>query len=332
MIILEKVIYPAHISKRTPPKNINEEDVSLFQHEFTSSICETSVYVFKRVFILKDSVYDLSSFRFFESFTHINGFFNSNDKFERLKLMFHKNNQIPKGIWITQNWTWMYFHWITDALPRLIAVEDLHEGFPVLLPESYRSIPFVEESLNLLGYDFLYFSDKKRNFIKQLVLPSHTASPGNYNSLLINKLRSKFIQKYTSPFRKIFVSRSKAKQRFLSNEDEVIELLIANGFEIHIFEEYTLKKQIALMNESRCLIGLHGAGLTNMIFMPSNGSVIELRNKLDNQNNCYFSLSSELSHDYYYIECQGDSLITEAVNLNVDLNLLKSLLELVSLR
>ncbi len=173
----------------------------------------------------------------------------------------------------------MYFHWITDALPRLVAVEGLGVDFPVLLPESYKSIFFVEESLNLLGYDFVYFSDNKRNYIKELILPSQTASPGNYNALLINKLRSKLIQKYTTPFRKVFVSRNKAKQRFLSNENEVIGVLQEGNMTTYsVVDTATMSyyEQLKLIRSTNVLIGIHGAGLMFIMFAADEAVLVEI--------------------------------------------------------
>jgi capsular polysaccharide biosynthesis protein len=226
----------------------------------------------------------------------------------------------------------MYFHWMTDALTRLIALEGEVENFPVLLPISYESYPYIVESLKLLGYEYVWYSPTKRVRIKELLLPSHTASPGNYNGTFLNKLRDRFLGALskTKPYRKIFISRSKATQRFISNEEEVISLLISFGFEIHVFEHYSLSKQVELMRDTQSLLGIHGAGLTNMLFMPSAGSVIELRNRGDQHNNCYFSMASELNHAYYYLQGDGDSEQTASVNLHIDLIQLTNLLRLAS--
>ena len=105
-------------------------------------------------------------------------------------------------------------------------------------------------------------------------------------------------------------------------------MLISFGFEIHVFEQYSLSKQVDLMRDTQCLLGMHGAGLTNMLFMPSVGSVIELRNRGDQHNNCYFSMASELNHAYYYLQGDGDSEQTASVNLHIDLIQLTNLLHL----
>jgi capsular polysaccharide biosynthesis protein len=331
MLLYEKTIYPSHISIRKAPVNIKATDEELFMHEYQSSICATNFLRLKNVYILQDTVFDLSTFRFFAPYTHINGSFTRDEKIEKLKLFLKAKTYVCQGVWITQNWTWMYFHWLTDALTRLIALEAEVEQFPVLIPDAYKFYPYILESLDLLGYEYVLYSPLERVLVKELILPSHTASPGNYNSQFLNQLRQRFIGIVRGePSRKIFISRSKATQRFITNEDELFALVLSFGFEVHIFEEYTLNRQVALMREATCLMGLHGAGLTNMLFMPPKGKVLEIRNKGDQHNNCYFSMSSELDHSYYYLEGEGDSEDTASVNIHIDIIQLTNLLHTIS--
>ena len=326
MLVYEKIIYPSHVSVRKAPKNMKEDDELLFKHEYQSSISATSFLKLKNVDVLQDTIFDLSSFRFFESYTHIIGSFTIKEKFEKLKLFFKVKTNVDRGVWITQNWTWMYFHWMTDALTRLIALEGEVEQYPVLLPIDYKSYPYIVESLELLGYDYVWYNSTQRVSITDLILPSHTASPGNYNGLFLNQLRLMFLGVPSDTYRKIFISRSNATQRFIVNEDDVVALVLSFGFEVHFFENYSLRKQVALLSDTSCLIGLHGAGLTNMLFMPPKGTVIEIRNQGDQHNNCYFSMASELNHTYYYLQGNGDSEQTASVNIQIDLNQLTNLL------
>jgi capsular polysaccharide biosynthesis protein len=314
---------------RKAPRNIGKLDIVLFEHEYQSTICATTYFRLKNVDILQDTVFELSTLRFFASYSHINGSFTMQEKLEKLKLFFKPMTNVNRGVWITQNWTWMYFHWMTDALTRLIALEGEVEKFPVLLPDSYKSYPYVVETLELLGYEYVWYTPTQRVRVKDLLLPSHTASPGNYNGAFLNQLRHRFLGiTNPQPHRKIFISRSNASQRFISNEEEIVALVLSFGFEVHVFEHYSLSKQIALMRDTYCLLGIHGAGLTNMLFMPPNGSVIELRNRGDQHNNCYFSMASELNHDYYYLQGDGDTDQTASVNLHIDLIQLTNLLHL----
>jgi capsular polysaccharide biosynthesis protein len=168
--------------------------------------------------------------------------------------------------------------------------------------------------------------------VNKCLIPSHTANTGNYNHTLINELRDKFLGNIKiKGKRKIFISRLKAPKRKISNEQDVVNYLKSHNWEIHYFEDYSFKKQIEIISETKYLIGLHGAGLTNMLFMREGGKVLELRNENDNHNNCYFSLASELNHEYYYQLSKGNSIETHTVDIKVDIDLLKKNIELMEL-
>jgi hypothetical protein len=67
-----------------------------------------------------------------------------------------------------------------------------------------------------------------------------------------------------------------------------------------------------------------------MLFMPAGGSVLELRNREDDHNNCFYSLASELDHRYYYMLNQGDREDTHTVEVKVDIEELKATLEMMN--
>ena len=75
--------------------------------------------------------------------------------------------------------------------------------------------------------------------------------------------------------RKIWIHRSEKSRRALLNEDEVLATVQKAGFEPIVFEALTLKQQIELMQQTKVLAGLHGAGLTNLMFLPENSTVLE---------------------------------------------------------
>jgi capsular polysaccharide biosynthesis protein len=65
-------------------------------------------------------------------------------------------------------------------------------------------------------------------------------------------------------------------------------------------EDLSFIRQIELMQGTKVLLGAHGAGLTNMLFMPAGSVVVEIRKEGDSHNNCFYSLASALGHRYYY--------------------------------
>lgn len=324
---LSRSVLAAHIAVREKPKNFKPEDSSLFEHEFTKKIDQVELLQLSNVSIIKNIIFSLSELKFYTSLSYYS--VSKMKLIKRLLLFFLPADKIDSAIWITDEWSIDYFHWLTDALPRLIVAEELIAKDTVILPGSFQTKPYVQESLDLLGCKVYYHNYKRRLAIKKLNVASHTAPTGNFNKQVIDRLRNRFIGQETAPFRKVYVSREKAPKRKIANETAVVELVSKYGYEIHFFEDYDLKKQIQIMSQTKSLIGLHGAGLTNMLFMPANGQVLELRNENDSHNNCYFSMASALSQDYFYLINTGDSEDTHRVEITVDLSKLKTVIELM---
>ncbi|EPS70574.1 hypothetical protein M569_04186, partial [Genlisea aurea] len=78
-----------------------------------------------------------------------------------------------------------------------------------------------------------------------------------------------------SPHRALIISRRSS--RFISNQDEIAETCRRMGFEVEINEIDEEFDFIArYVNTFDVMIGLHGAGIVNMIFLPENAIVIQI--------------------------------------------------------
>lgn len=322
-----KLLFEKHLSKRKPPVNLKVADVVLFANELEKEINNTHLLELKNAVVSKDCIINSVRLRKYAGYTHINTISNKSLA-KRLLLILAGAEKIDEGIWIIDEWSNGYFHWLTDALPRLLAADEVNNQIAIILPEHYKHQRFITESLELLNRRVTYYSHSKALRVGTLLLPSHTAGTGNYNHKLINQVRAAFTLGYPkNGKRKIFISRQKASRRKIDNETDVIALLKQFDFEIHHFEDYSFAKQVEIMAQCQCVAGLHGAGLTNMLFMHAGGKVLEFRNADDNHSNCYFSLASELGHDYYYQICKSNSRNPHLANCIVNLNELRKNLE-----
>ncbi len=322
---MKKVIYPEQICHRKLPVNFREEDLQLFKGDLKHINKEKSMLIIKDIDYLKDVLFQKNSFTFFDKycFTHKKSYFKL---LSRLIYYFHKNEVIDDAIWVVDNWSKEYFHWFTDVLPRILISEEYHKTHIIVLPYFYKKYSYITDSLGLLDIEYTFFEARNVHF-KNLVLTPHTAITGNYDVNIINQLRDKFIDSSQKPSRYIYISRQKANRRKVSNEAEVSALLTKYGFEIHFFEDYSLEQQIEIMQMTKVLISIHGAGLTNMLFMPKGTTILELRNETESQLNCFFALASELDHHYYYITNKGSSTVTHTADIAVDINKLETELQ-----
>ncbi|WP_077873290.1 glycosyltransferase family 61 protein [Escherichia coli] len=76
---------------------------------------------------------------------------------------------------------------------------------------------------------------------------------------------------------KIYISRRKSSRGPL-NEFEVENELKELGFDILYAEDLDFAQQVSIFSNASILIGPHGAGLTNILFMPKNSTLIEIFN------------------------------------------------------
>jgi capsular polysaccharide biosynthesis protein len=242
---------------RNEPKNLASKDMNLFAHEFKFNLPKVFKIELDNINVLRDTIFSGREFKFYKSLTHI--FYTPNKYFwKRLRLLLTFAQHQKQGIWITDEISAEYFHWFTDALSRLIAIEStydskemLQKNFSVILPEFYRNKPYIEHSLREMGYTPFYFNPKKRLKVQKLISATHTAPTGNYNSLLISKVHDSLrLENERSANRKIYISRAKATKRTVLNEMKVIQLLKSYGYEIHSFEDYSFQKQLEIMSDT----------------------------------------------------------------------------------
>ena len=105
----------------------------------------------------------------------------------------------------------------------------------------------------------------------------------------------------------------------MQNESEIFPLLKKFNFEIVFPEEMTFEEQIEIYHGANIMGGLHGGGLTNILFMNPGTKLLEVRRENDNLNNCYYTLASELGINYYYVnsKSQGDDLYVSDTIINL---------------
>ena len=316
--------------KRKLPVNLKPEDQSLFESSLMVAFERLFPVHLKNVWILQDAVFSPGEFKFYTSHTHIENL--GPLQFAKRAVLCSTKawRKIPKGTWVIDEWSANYFHWMTDCLPRIWEGLERDPQSPIILPESFRSLGYVVQSLELLPVQVEYFKSRENLRIDTLILTARTATFPNFNPPLIQKTREILASKPTqTPSKKVYVSRKLAPKRKAHNELEVELLLRKRGFDIIHAEQLSVKQQLDLMSETKLLVCLHGAALTNMLFLPSDAKVLELRNIGDSVTQCYFNLASALGLDYFYTLNKGDHRDTIMADFTIDLLALESALDTI---
>lgn len=179
-------------------------------------------------------------------------------------------------------WTGGYYHWIAEALPRLIAAKDhLADGI-LLLPQSKSLERVMLESAAVFGATAIQrFPGNANVMVPDLVLPRNSPLINNYQPNEMEELRERAAwaaKDHPAPLgaRRLFISRSRSRGRKIANEEEVQARLIELGFSVVHLEDFGFLDQVRLFQQADEVVAQHGAGLVNIAFMRPGTRVIEL--------------------------------------------------------
>ena len=204
-----------------------------------------------------------------------------------------------------------YGHWMVEILPKLcLALKYCDvEGL---------AIPFEYGLMNKIIYDSILRLKSKTfkpqifplikegvYFFKQLIIVDGLSRHGTFMSPLAlepyESARSKF---NVFSNRKIYITRRRTP-RTLVNDDQVEQAFQKQGFIIVDPTSMTLSEQIAVFSNAKVIMGVMGAGLTNMIFAKSGAQVVNLAPATMPDTFFYF-LSVHKKHSYS--EIRGETV------------------------
>jgi len=200
---------------------------------------------------------------------------------------FFKNKKIylrTSDIVLFGPWPHVYYHQIIDYILRLILLKNYNFD-AIYVPENLKDIlvdrPYKKIFKNL---KIIYYSlNKKITFYNVNYLTHIQQSNKNYylSSAILNlnkAIHDNYYFKNKNTTKYILVSR-KSSSRKLLNEDELYEKIKKYGFQRFYFEELSNLAQIEISFNSKIMIGYHGSGLTNLIFMKPNSYVVDIINE-----------------------------------------------------
>lgn len=341
---------PESTSRRKLPVNLNQHDLKLFSGELERVIPPTRLLKLHNVSVSGEGILFQRGSMLPESFA----FPHTRASWKRRSVVkFFLNNYLRRrrrrfakpSVWVTDDWSAGYFHWLADVLPRLFTMKDQLKELVLLLPDACKDLKFVAASLEPFDIGAVEFVSLAEVLVcDNLLVPTQTAPSGHYNEELIRAAGKLQVEFYAakapdtpeqeigfSQDDRVYISRALAPKRKIANEREVIEVLREFNFRIVRTEDRSFAEQVKLAAGARYVVSNHGAGLTNMLFMRPGASVLELRHATDCINNCYFTLASALDLNYFYQSCEPANAGEDphSADLRVDVQALKANLELM---
>ncbi|SMB89508.1 Capsular polysaccharide biosynthesis protein-like [Hymenobacter roseosalivarius DSM 11622] len=223
------------------------------------------------------------------------------------KILFNKVRKVP-GLSVTATHVWFpnYYHFTTECLPRLYSLREWADKATLLLPEGTPA--FVDEYVKLTGFSkVVKIPINELAQAEELLLTTHTATSLDHNDALIREMAGWYkarVNAGSSSFRgyeNLYISRQRATYRKLLNEDELIAALAPYNFKVVNMEDYTVQEQIALLSQVRNLVAVHGAGMTNLMYMPEGGLMVNLIHE-HRYDPAFFTLANALNHDTVIIQ------------------------------
>lgn len=338
------LIYRSQFINRKFPENYLDGELDFCKAEHSYSTDNVKLLTFENCCVNSSgNLYD-SHLKLVEKSIVAPSIFRNRGWFRYLKKVILKPKRQLKAnenyLLAFDEWSNNHYHWINDFLPRLILIADELQNYVLLLPNA----PYIKnvgikllDSFKLKPKSIEWIDAGKFIRAPVLTLITSVVVSGRVHDKLIkrvqNRLSKSFINSQAYATRRIYISRSKAINRKVLNEDQVISLLKEYDFEVINFEDLNIEDQIKLAHSTSILIGLHGAGLTNSIFMQEGAAVLEFRRDKVYHNQCYWHLSKALGQKFYYLFGQPDSenVIEGApgCNLTILVDKLKSTVEMI---
>ncbi|MFT6998840.1 MAG: capsular polysaccharide biosynthesis protein [Cryomorphaceae bacterium] len=311
--------YDPYTVRRNIPENFSEEDRALFHHELERQFDGFRIVSYCSVWIDSGGLV-AKKFSLVEKESLVNLRIGKHESFKWVKqsAKLHAKKRkahVEKAIWITERWSHGYFHWFCDALTRYFILPEKKLDYIIILPAHYAEFSYIKASLAYLDLKHFFVSRGEKIFAENLIMAEPTSKTGNYFPEAIRKVSSalKFSANPELSNKRFYISRNKAKIRQLLNETECLPILEKHGFSLVYLEDYSFTDQMELMATAEAIIGVHGAGFTNLLACPRGTITIEIRGVNDNKNNCFFSLASALDSPYYYIKASENPTASDCV-------------------
>ena len=179
-----------------------------------------------------------------------------------------------------------YWHLLINYLPRLICLNEINLSNTLVLINSDISEKFQQfilkiiQKMNLKDVKFIKINRINQLYkFENLFIPSNPSINFAYD--FYDKMIGQFIDK--KPIKNLYVKRGNVINRKVINENEVEKLLKKYNYEIIDCADLTVDEQINNFSIAKNVIIIHGASIANLLFVPNNINVVEIRSNIDGE-------------------------------------------------
>jgi hypothetical protein len=202
-----------------------------------------------------------------------------------------------------------YYHWMIQTLPKLRYLNryerETGRAVTLIVPPNYPS--WLSETLSLLGWP----DDRIRRSVEPVIRADRLLVPSfpRIRRADLEWLRRQFLppegaSEPATDAPNVFISRDRAIERRIVNDDHLMSVLSKYGFAKYRLEERSVAANIRLFNQADIVMGAHGAGLTDIVFCDD-GAVVELFGSKVKGH--YQRRAETLGVEYHPVHCESVS-------------------------
>jgi len=248
------------------------------------------------------------------------------------------NPRIVTGIHLFKEYEQNYFHFVAEVLPKLLSYEKL--GLDVSIPllvssdlddrlyelidmfkHPQRRVLRLERNVPYLIGKLFYISDLSlvRDVYDRKPVTSDTYLPEE----LLNTIAKHGLNKRVGALdnrrpRKLFITRQ-GKRRKIVNEQEIVDVLIRQGFEVVDLSSLSVQSQIELFSSAEIIVGGTGAGFTNLLWCrPGTKAVILYPDHPYNNTTFWDRIAAARQLNVNYIDGVRANVVTDKYAMHDD--------------
>ena len=170
-----------------------------------------------------------------------------------------------------------FFHFLIEDLPRFIEAYELRPNTRIVMGSNRRYLTDAMQILKIKNFEVFNYPLRVKSITFSEKIPGYLFSADDkklLSRISINKGRF-------GEGLKLFIKRQdvfgkKSNSRGLPNQELIEKILKKLNFQVHILENLSLSEQINLFSQAKVVVGFHGAGLANLVWMFPESMVIEL--------------------------------------------------------
>lgn len=225
---------------------------------------------------------------------------------------------IESGVSIRYNW-FNYWHFYSDVIGQLLLLEKLKfdKSIPLIMPAKALELEYVRSFLKTpyaKTWNWLY--QDRDTYVRLKSVFFCKCVPNIKDQFVFANSILHISYQFQPGVQRLYVKRNKSKGRFISNDIEIEQLLLFYNFIIVDAETINLEQQIELFSNAAFVVGVHGAGLTNILYRyPQHCKLLEIF-PLNHAPAHYYWLCRELG--FAYDAVAGDELMEGGFHLDKD--------------